>query len=79
LTSLNDYLEHLEDNNKRYVIADDMSINIDVLLNANISNDYPNIMASHNFISCINNYYARVSNTTKSCIFIKNIDKHCIN
>jgi len=63
-TSLNDYQEHFENSNKRYVIAGDMSTNI---LDANISDDFVNIMASQNFISCINNY-TRILNTTKSCI-----------
>lgn len=50
-------------------------------MDANLSNDYLNIMASNNFISCINNY-THVTSTTKSCIdhiFIQNIDIHCIN
>lgn len=78
LESLNNYLEHLDDYNKRYIIAGDLNINI---MDANLSNDYLNIMAINNFISCINNF-TRVTNTTKSCIdhiFTKNIDKHCIN
>lgn len=78
LESLNNYLEHLDDHNKRFIIAGDMNINI---MDTYLSNDYLNIMASNNFISCINNY-TRVTNTTKSCIdhiFTKNIDMHYIN
>jgi len=78
LESLNNYLEHLDDHNKRFIIARDLNINI---MDENLSNDYINIMASNNFISCINNFM-RVTNTTKSCIYhilTKNIDTHCIN
>lgn len=78
LESLNNYLEHLDDHNKRFIIAGDLNINI---MDTNVSSDYLNIMASNNFISCINNF-TRVTNTTKSCIdhiFTKNIDIHCIN
>lgn len=76
--SWNNFLEYLDDQNKRYVIASDLNINI---LDPNVSNDYLNIMGSHNFIFCINSYI-RVTNTTKSCIdhiLTKNIDKHWIN
>jgi len=78
LGTLNNYLEHIDDHNKHYIIAGDLNINI---MDANLSNDYLHIMASNNFISCINNF-TRVTNTTKSCIdhiFTKNIDIHCIN
>ncbi|KAF0747865.1 Uncharacterized protein FWK35_00020961 [Aphis craccivora] len=78
LESLNNYLEHFDDYNERFIIGSDLSINI---MDANLSNDYLNIMAINNFISCINNF-TRVTNTTKSCIdhiFTKNIDIHCIN
>lgn len=50
-------------------------------MDESLSIDYLNIMASNNFISCINNY-TRVTNTTKTCIdhiFSKNIDLQCIN
>lgn len=43
------------------------------MMDANLSNDYLNIMTINNFISCINNF-TRVTNITKSCI-----DIHCIN
>jgi len=60
------------------VPSHDLNINI---MDANLSNDYLNIMASNNFISLKYNL-TRVTNTTKSCIdhiFTKNIDMHCIN
>lgn len=64
--------------NKRYIIAGTMIVNI---MDANLPNDYLNIMASNNFISCVL-CYTHVTNTTKSFIdhvFNKNIDKQHIN
>ncbi|KAF0705322.1 otoferlin-like [Aphis craccivora] len=50
-------------------------ININILINSNISNDYLNIMARNGFLPCINNF-TRETNRSKTCIdhiFIKNI------
>lgn len=72
INSLNDYLEQLN-NNEYYIIAGDININIQ---DQNISSDYINTMASHKFVSCINES-TRVTNNTKSCIdhiCIRNLD-----
>jgi len=50
LDSLNNYLEHLDNYNKRYIVSD---LNINVM-DPNLSNDYLNIMACNYFIFCIN-------------------------
>lgn len=42
-------------------------ININILDNSNIVDNYLDTMANFNMISCINNY-TRVSNNSKSCL-----------
>lgn len=70
---LNDYLQLLNDSNVYSIIAGDININI---INPDISFDYLNTMATHNFISCINES-TRITNHSRSCldhIFTKNIN-----
>jgi len=49
-------------------------INIDIMKISNISNDYLNVLAKHEYISCINNFI-RVTESSNTCIdhiFVKN-------
>ncbi|KAF0706991.1 Reverse transcriptase domain-containing protein, partial [Aphis craccivora] len=74
---LNDYLQRLNDSNVYYIIAGDININI---IDPDISFDYLNTMATHNFISCINEC-TRITNHSSSCldhIFTKNINSENI-
>jgi len=69
---LNDYLQRLNDSNAYFIIAGDININI---IDPDISFEYLNTMATHNFISCINECTC-ITNHSSSCldhIFIKNI------
>jgi len=53
IKSLNSFLSH--NNNKcPSIICGD--INIDILGNSNINNEYQNILAANGFITCINNF-----------------------
>ncbi|KAF0696164.1 RNA-directed DNA polymerase from mobile element jockey [Aphis craccivora] len=73
LINLEKYLQ-LVINIKHIIISGDI-ININILDNSNIVDNYLDTMANFNMISCINNY-TRVSNNSKSCldhIFINNL------
>lgn len=66
--------------NKRYknIICGD--INIDIMRNSNINNEYLNIMARNGFLPCINDC-TRVTNHSNTCIdhiFVRNIDSNTV-
>jgi hypothetical protein len=74
LMGIDAYLSNIS-NTYKVIICGDININILEKL-SNVSN-YLNILATYNFISCIDSY-TRVINTPISCIdhiFIRNIDK----
>jgi len=73
LMGIDSYLSNIS-NNFKVIICGDMNINI-LEKSSDVSN-YLNILASYNFISCIDSY-TRVTDNTKSCIdhiFIRNVD-----
>jgi len=73
LMGIDSYLSNISVNDK-VIICGDMNINI--LENSSDVSNYLNILASFNFISCIDSY-TRVTDSTMSCIdhiFIRNID-----
>ncbi|KAF0750246.1 Reverse transcriptase domain-containing protein, partial [Aphis craccivora] len=78
LTGIDLFLSQI---NKQHINIISGDININIMKNTNISNDYLNIMARNGFIPCINNF-TRVTNHSKTCIdhiFINNIDSDKIN
>jgi len=79
LTGIDLFLSQI---NKQYINIISGDINVNVMNNTNISNDYLNIMARNGFIPCIINKFTRVTNHSKTCIdhiFINNIDSNIIN
>jgi len=78
VNNLESFLSGLSKKNVYNVICGD--INIDIMKNSKISNEYLNIMAFNGFIPCINNY-TRVTSYFQTCIdhiFINNIDSNKI-
>lgn len=74
INNLELFLSRLCKKNVYNIICGD--INIDIMKNSKISNEYLNIMAFNGFLPCINNY-TRVTNYSQTCIdhiFVNNID-----